>query len=48
MLISIHGSDAEGVAIAKLQDAEQRSHEGDEIVWNGIITALASIRADQA
>jgi hypothetical protein len=47
MLVSIHGPEAEKVAIEKLRDAEQRLHEGDEIVWTGIVNALARIRNGQ-
>ena len=44
MLLSAHGDDAEAVAQAKLLDARQRDHEGDIIVWDGVITQMANIR----
>jgi len=45
MLISVRGDGAETHAEAKLADAQARQHEGDEIVWQGIITQLGRIRA---
>ena len=45
MLISVHGDGAEAHAAAKLGDAKARQDEGDEIVWQGIITQLGRIRA---
>ena len=45
MLITVHGEGAEAHAAAKLADAQVRQHEGDEIVWQGIITQLGRIRA---
>lgn len=45
MLISVHGDGAEDHAAAKLADAQRRQHEGDEIVWQGVITQLARIRS---
>ena len=47
MLVTIHGAEAEKVAVGKLRDAEERLHEGDEIVWTGIVNALARIRDGQ-
>lgn len=44
MLISVHGDGAEAHAAAKLVDAQERQHEGDEIVWQGILTQLSRIR----
>lgn len=48
MLVSAYGADAEAHAEAKLADAHQRDHEGDTIVWQGIITQLALIREQRA
>lgn len=45
MLIAARGDGAEAHADAKLADAQLREHEGDEIVWQGVITQLAKIRA---
>ena len=45
MLVATHGDDAEAHAEDKLADALERGHEGDEIVWRGVITQLARIRA---
>ena len=45
MLVATHGDDAEAHAASKLADAKSRQHEGDEIVWQGIITQLRRIRA---
>ncbi|MBA3510856.1 hypothetical protein [Sphingomonas sp.] len=45
MLIAVRGPGAEDHAAAKLADAQARQHEGDEIVWQGVITQLARIRA---
>lgn len=45
MLIAVRGDGAEAHAAAKLADAQARQHEGDEIVWQGVITQLARIRA---
>lgn len=45
MLITVHGDGAEAHAAMKLADAQARQHEGDEIVWQGIITQLGRIRA---
>lgn len=45
MLITVHGDRAEAHAAAKLADAKARQHEGDEIVWQGVITQLGRLRA---
>ena len=47
MLITVRGDGAEAHAAAKLADARARQHEGDEIVWQGVITQLARIRAGE-
>lgn len=47
MLISVRGDSAEAHAQSKLDEALKSEHEGDEIVWRGVITQLARIRADQ-
>lgn len=47
MLIAARGDGAEAHAAAKLADAQARQHEGDEIVWQGVITQLARIRAGE-
>ena len=44
MLVTVHGEGAEEHAAGKLADAQARQHEGDEIVWQGIVTQLALIR----
>lgn len=45
MLISVRGDGAEAHAAEKLADARERQHEGDEIVWQGVLTQIARIRA---
>lgn len=45
MLITVHADGAEAHGAAKLADAQARKHEGDEIVWLGIMTQLGRIRA---
>jgi hypothetical protein len=47
MLVSAHGDNAEAVAHTKLLDARQRDHEGDMIVWQGVITQIENIRRER-
>ena len=44
MLIATHGENAEGTAEANLSRAIEEGHEGDEIVWRGVISQLRAIR----
>lgn len=44
MLIATHGGNAERTAQAKLAAAIADEHEGNQIVWTGIITQLREIR----
>lgn len=48
MLIAARGDGAETHAAAKLADARACQHEGDEIVWRGVITQLGRIRAGES
>lgn len=45
MLISSHGDGAEAHATEKLAEARAAQDEGGEIVWEGVITQLARMRA---
>ncbi len=47
MLITARGEGAEAHAAEKLADARARQHEGDKIVWQGVITQLARLRAGE-
>ena len=47
MLISTRGDEAESHAKAQRERATEQGDEGDEIVWQGIITQLAKIRAQR-
>jgi len=44
MLVAARGDGAEAHAQAQLQDAEARDHEGDTVVWRGVLTQLDKIR----
>lgn len=44
MLIATHGENAERTAQENLERAIAEGHEGNEIVWTGIITQLGEIR----
>jgi len=44
MLIAKHGENAERIAQENLANAVAEEHEGNEIVWAGIITQLREIR----
>lgn len=44
MLIATHGKNAERTAQENLAKAIAEEHEGNEIVWTGIITQLQEIR----
>lgn len=44
MLIATHGEDAERTAQENLDCAIAEGHEGNEIVWTGIVTQLREIR----
>lgn len=44
MLIATHGADAEATAELNLNRAIADGHEGNEIVWRGVITQLREIR----
>ena len=46
MLVTAHGDAAEEVARGRLQDAEHRAHEGDMLVWQGVITQIQRIRCE--
>jgi hypothetical protein len=48
MLVTAHGDLAEAHAEAKLAEACRRQHEGDEIIWRGIITQLGRVRAERS
>lgn len=45
MLVSTHGDGAEAHAEIKLSEARHSGDEAGEIVWSGVITQLARIRA---
>ncbi len=45
MLVASHGDGAEAHAEAQLRDAEERAHEGDAIVWRGVLSQLGRIRS---
>lgn len=47
MLVSARGDGAEGHARAKLAEAKEEGDEAGEIVWSGVITQLARIRAGE-
>lgn len=47
MLVSTRGDEAESHAEAKLAEAVTSDSEGDEIVWRGVLTQLAKIRAER-
>ena len=45
MLIATHGPGAESTAQANLARAVAENHEGDQIVWEGVLSQLQSLRA---
>lgn len=45
MLVATHGSEAEAVASDRLNNALALGDEAYEIVWKGVLTQLAKIRA---
>ena len=47
MLVTTHGDSAEAHAQVKLGEAQEQNDEAGEIVWSGVITQLARIRAGQ-
>lgn len=46
MLVIAHGGSAEEIARDRPEDAEQRQHEGDMLVWQGVITQVQRIRGE--
>ena len=46
MLISVHGDGAEAHARAKIEEAIAEDHEGNRIVWEGVLSQVAKIRAE--
>lgn len=47
MLVATHGLEAEAVASDRLNSALECGDEADEIVWSGVLTQLAKIRASE-
>lgn len=48
MLIATHGEDAERAAQENLANAIAEEHEGNEIVWTGILAQLREIRDEDS
>ncbi len=46
MLVSTRGDDAEAFAESQLQDAGRRGHEGDTLVWDGVLTQIRKMRVN--
>ena len=47
MLVATHGIEAESVASDRLNNALECDDEADEIIWSGVLTQLAKIRASE-
>ena len=47
MMVSTHGLEAEAAAVERLQDAMERNHSGDILVWREVLKRLPEIIAER-